>query len=179
MTTPEDLIRRYVDATSAADREAAAALTADDAVIELPDGRVLEGKEGARQFAAKHVEADGRKQSVSTSLDARTPDRFVATLVMSNREVATDERWQRVRGARRANCAPPGLPFARGGRCRGGLRSFRSLGRPAVARRLRKPLLLRAMTSTGITGSGASPAEPLSASAHGAGNGRVASLGSA
>ena len=80
-----------MDATSAADREAAAALTADDAVIELPDGRVLEGKEGARQFAAKHVEADGRKQSVSTSLDARTPDRFVATLVMSNREVATDE----------------------------------------------------------------------------------------
>jgi ketosteroid isomerase-like protein len=92
MTTPEDLIRRYVDATSAADGEAAAALTADDAVIELPDGGALEGKEGARQFAAKHAEADGRKQSVSlTSLDARTPDRFVATLVMSNREVATDE----------------------------------------------------------------------------------------
>jgi ketosteroid isomerase-like protein len=92
MTTPEDLVRRYVDATSAADREAAAALTADDAVIELPDGGLLEGKEGARQFAAKHAEADGRKQSVSlTSLDARTPDRFVATLVMSNREVATDE----------------------------------------------------------------------------------------
>jgi ketosteroid isomerase-like protein len=92
MTTPEDVIRRYVDATSAADGEAAAALTADDAVIELPDGGVLEGKEGARQFAAKHAEADGRKQSVSlTSLDARPPDRFVATLVMSNREVATDE----------------------------------------------------------------------------------------
>jgi ketosteroid isomerase-like protein len=92
MTTPEDLIRRYVDATSAGDGEAAAALTADDAVIELPDGGVLKGKDGARQFAAKHVEADGRKQSVSlTSLDARTPDRFVAALVMSNREVATDE----------------------------------------------------------------------------------------
>jgi ketosteroid isomerase-like protein len=92
MTTPEDLIRRYVDVTSAADGEAAAALMADDAVIELPDGGVLKGKEGARQFAAKHAEVDGRKQSVSlTSLDARTPDRFVATLVMSNREVATDE----------------------------------------------------------------------------------------
>ena len=92
MTTPEDLIRRYVDATSAADGETAAALTADDAVIELPDGGVLEGKEGARQFAAKHAEAEGRKQSVSlASLDARTPERFVATLVMSNREVATDE----------------------------------------------------------------------------------------
>src|SRR5204863_9587080 len=76
----------------AADGEAAAALTAGDAVIELPDGGVLEGKEGARQFAAKHAESNGRKQSVSlTSLDARTPDRFVATLAMSNREVATDE----------------------------------------------------------------------------------------
>ena len=92
MTTPEDLIRRYVDATSAADGEAAAALTADDAVIELPDGGVLEGKEGARQFAAKHAEADGRKQSVTlTSLEARTPDRFVATLLMSSREIGTDE----------------------------------------------------------------------------------------
>lgn len=92
MTTPEDVIRRYVDATSAADGETAAALTADDLVIELPDGGVLEGKEGARQFAAKHAEADGRKQSVSlTSLEARKPDRFIATLVMSNREVATDE----------------------------------------------------------------------------------------
>ena len=92
MADPEDVIRRYVEASSAADGDAAAALTADDAVIELPDGGALEGKEGARQFAAKHAEADGRKQSVSlTSLDARTPDRFVATLVMSNREVATDE----------------------------------------------------------------------------------------
>jgi ketosteroid isomerase-like protein len=92
MTSPEDVIQRYVDATSAADGDAAAALTADDAVIELPDGGVLEGKEGARQFAAKHAEIDGRKQSVTlTSLDARTPDRFVATLQMSSREVATDE----------------------------------------------------------------------------------------
>jgi ketosteroid isomerase-like protein len=92
MATPEDVIRRYVDATSAADAEAAAALTADDAVIELPDGGVLKGKEGARQFAAKHAEIDGRKQSVAlTSLEARTPDRFVATLLMSSREIATDE----------------------------------------------------------------------------------------
>jgi ketosteroid isomerase-like protein len=45
MATPEDVIRRYVDATSAADGDAAAALTADDAVIELPDGGVLKGKE--------------------------------------------------------------------------------------------------------------------------------------
>src|SRR5512133_2422935 len=92
MTTPEDVIRRYVDATSAADGDGAAALTADDAVIELPDGRALKGKEGARQFAAKHAEIEGRKQSATlTALEARTPNRFVATLVMSNREIATDE----------------------------------------------------------------------------------------
>ena len=92
MSAPEDVIRAYVEATSAADEDAAAALTADDAVIELPDGTVLQGKEGARQFAAKHAETDGRKQTVSvTSLEARTPTRFVATLEMTNREVATDE----------------------------------------------------------------------------------------
>ncbi len=92
MTTPEDVIRRYVEATSAADRDAAAALTADDGRIELPDGGALKGKEGARQFAAKHAEIDGQKRSVTlTSLEARGPERFVATLVMSNREIATDE----------------------------------------------------------------------------------------
>ena len=92
MTSPEEVIRQYVDATSAADGDRAAALTADDAVIELPDGGALKGKEGARQFAAKHAETDGRKQSVTvTSLEARTPNRFVATLLMSNREIATDE----------------------------------------------------------------------------------------
>lgn len=90
--TPEDLIRRYVEATSAADGEAAAALTAADAVIELPDGTVLTGKEGARQFAAKNAVIDGRKRSVTlTSIDAHRPSRFVAALVMSNREIATDE----------------------------------------------------------------------------------------
>jgi ketosteroid isomerase-like protein len=88
----EDVIRRYVDATSAADGDAAAALTAEDAVIELPNGGVLKGKEGAKQFAAEQAETDGRKRSVSlTSLEARTPNRFVATLLMTNREVATDE----------------------------------------------------------------------------------------
>jgi hypothetical protein len=61
-------------------------------VIELPDGGVLKGKEGAREFAAKHAETDGRKQAVTlTSLEARTSNRFVATLLMSNREIATDE----------------------------------------------------------------------------------------
>ena len=92
MTTPEDVISRYVNATSAADGDTAAAVTADDAVIELPDGGVLKGKDGARQFAATHAEADGQKRSVTlTALEARTPNRFVATLLMSNREIATDE----------------------------------------------------------------------------------------
>jgi ketosteroid isomerase-like protein len=90
--TPEDVIRRYVEATSAADGDAAAALTADDVVIELPSGRVLRGKEGAREFAAKHGEIDGEKRAVAlTSLDAHPHDRFVATLVMTNRDVAADE----------------------------------------------------------------------------------------
>jgi ketosteroid isomerase-like protein len=92
MATTEDVIRRYVEATSAADGDTTAALTADDAVIELPGGGVLKGKDGARQFAAKHAEADGQKRSVTlTALEARTPDRFVASLLMSNREIATDE----------------------------------------------------------------------------------------
>jgi ketosteroid isomerase-like protein len=92
MTAPEDVIRQYVDATSAADGDAAAALTSGDAVIELPDGGVLKGKEGARQFAAKHAETNGQKRAVTlTSLEARTPNGFVATLEMTNREIATDE----------------------------------------------------------------------------------------
>jgi ketosteroid isomerase-like protein len=92
MAAPEEVIRRYVEATSGADGDAAAALMADDGVTELPDGTALKGKEGARQFAAKHAETDGKKQSVTLiSLEARSPDRFVATLEMTNLEVATDE----------------------------------------------------------------------------------------
>src|SRR6478672_8628378 len=92
MTAPEDVIRRYVDATSAADADTAASMTADDAAIELPGGGVLHGKEGARQFAAKHAETEGRKQAVTlTSLEPRTRNRFVATLQMTNRVVATGE----------------------------------------------------------------------------------------
>ena len=92
MTNAKDVIRRYVEATSAANGDTASSLTADDAVIELPGGTVLNGKEGARQFAAKHAETDGQKRSVTlTSLEARSPTRFLATLEMTNREVATDE----------------------------------------------------------------------------------------
>jgi len=92
MTAPEDVIRRYVGASSAADGDTAASLAADDAVIELPGGAVLKGKEGARQFAAKHAETDGQKRSVTlTSIEARSPDRFLVTLEMTNHEVASDE----------------------------------------------------------------------------------------
>jgi ketosteroid isomerase-like protein len=92
MSAPEEVIRRYVEATSAADPDTAADLTADDAAIELPNGVVLEGKEGARQFAAKHAETDGRKQAVAlTSLVPDTRGRFIATLLMTSRDVATDE----------------------------------------------------------------------------------------
>ena len=77
---------------SAADGDTAAALTADDAEIVLPNGSVLRGKDGVRQFAAKHAEIDGRRQSVEvTALESLTGGRFVATLLMTSREVATDE----------------------------------------------------------------------------------------
>ena len=92
MADAEDVIRRYVEAASAADGDVVAALTSDDGVIELPDGGVLRWPDGARMFAAKHAEADGRRPTVSlTSIDARSPERFVLKLVMSSREVATDE----------------------------------------------------------------------------------------
>jgi ketosteroid isomerase-like protein len=92
MVAPEELIREYVEATSSGDEDAAAALVADDLLIELPDGGALKGTEGARQFAAKHAEIDGRKQSVElTALEARPADRFVATLKMTSREVPTGE----------------------------------------------------------------------------------------
>ena len=89
----ENVIRRYVAAMSAPDGDRAAALTADDAVIELPDGTTLKGKEGARQFAAKHVETDGQKRSVRlVSLDeTRTPGHVLALLEMTNREMDTGE----------------------------------------------------------------------------------------
>lgn len=92
MAGQEDVIRRYVDATSAADGDAAAALVAEDLVIELPGGAVLKGKEGASGFAAKHAQLDGRKQSVTlASIEPLSPEEFVLTLVMSSREIATDE----------------------------------------------------------------------------------------
>jgi ketosteroid isomerase-like protein len=88
MNAREDVIRHYVDAISAADGDAAVTLTADDAVIELPDGGVLAGEEGVRRFAAKHAEIDGRKQAVAlTSVEPHTGNRFVATLPHAGRRL--------------------------------------------------------------------------------------------
>ncbi|MGH7357823.1 MAG: nuclear transport factor 2 family protein [Candidatus Rokuibacteriota bacterium] len=128
MAAPEDVIRRYVEAISAPDGDAAAALTADDAVIELPNGDALKGKEGARQFAAKHAESERQKRSVTlTSLEARTPHRFVATLEMTNREVAADELLYSMDVGSVFDVRDglivrhPGLSLARRGRRRGGV----------------------------------------------------------
>jgi uncharacterized protein (TIGR02246 family) len=58
----EDVVRRYVDASSAGDGDAAAALMADDGVIVLPNGTELRGKEGVRQFSAEHAAAAQRTE---------------------------------------------------------------------------------------------------------------------
>jgi SnoaL-like protein len=48
MGTDETVIRQFVDAVGSGNGEAAAALTAADAVIELPGGTTLSGPDGAR-----------------------------------------------------------------------------------------------------------------------------------
>ena len=41
---------------------------------------------------SRHAESDGQKRAVAlTSLEARTRNRFVATLLMTNRDVGADE----------------------------------------------------------------------------------------
>jgi hypothetical protein len=118
---------------------------ADDGVIVLPNGTELRGKEGARQFAAKHAETDGKKQSVAlTSLDALTEDRFLATLVMTNRDVAAAELLYSmdvggVIEVRDGLCyEQPGLSFARRGCCRSAAdRTLRDFASRRVALRSR------------------------------------------
>jgi hypothetical protein len=62
--------------------------------LPLPRGRLstpLRSRH-VRQFAPKRAETDGRKQAVTlSSLEPRTQYRFVATLLMTSREVPTDE----------------------------------------------------------------------------------------
>jgi ketosteroid isomerase-like protein len=96
MTSDETVIRQFVDAVGSGNREAAAALTAEDAVIGLPGGSTLSGPDGARQFAAKHGEqSDGTTALASlTSLDPVDGGRYVATLQMTTRDTATgSENW--------------------------------------------------------------------------------------
>jgi ketosteroid isomerase-like protein len=96
MTSDETVIRQFVDAAGSGNRDAAAALTAGDAVIELPGGTTLSGPDGARQFAAKHGEqSDGTTALASlTSLDLVDGGRYVATLNMTTRDTATgSENW--------------------------------------------------------------------------------------
>jgi ketosteroid isomerase-like protein len=96
MGTDETVIRQFVDAVGSGNGEAAAALTAEDAVIELPGGTTLSGPDGARQFAAKHGEqSDGTTALASlTSLDPLDGGRHVATLRMTTRDTATgSENW--------------------------------------------------------------------------------------
>jgi ketosteroid isomerase-like protein len=96
MTGDETVIRQFVDAVGSGNRDAAATLTAEDAVIELPGGTMLSGPDGARQFAAKHgQQSDGTTALASlTSLDPLDSGHHVATLKMTTRDTATgSENW--------------------------------------------------------------------------------------
>ena len=86
-------IREFVDAVSSADGERAGLLVTEDATFRLPGERELPaGEAGARAFAAKHAESDGRKPSVELVHTERQRDhRWVASLRFSSREVASGE----------------------------------------------------------------------------------------
>jgi hypothetical protein len=86
-------IRDFVDAMSSADGERAGLLVTEDATLRLPGERELPaGEAGARAFAAKHAESDGRKASIELIAAERQPDdRWVASLRLSSREVASGE----------------------------------------------------------------------------------------
>jgi ketosteroid isomerase-like protein len=87
------VIREFVDAASSADGERAGRLVSDDASFRLPGDRELPpGKAGASAFAAKHAEANGRKNSVVlVGAEPRSNDRWVGSLRFSSRELGSDE----------------------------------------------------------------------------------------
>ena len=96
MTSDETVIRQFVDAIGSGDRAVAAALTAEDAVIEIPGRGELSGPDGAWQFAAKHGEQpDGTTGLASlTSLERVDGGRYVVTLNRTTRDTATgSENW--------------------------------------------------------------------------------------
>jgi len=86
-------IRDFVDAVSRADGERAGLLVTEDATFRLPGEQELPaGEAGARAFAAKHAESDGRKPSAELVDAERQPDdRWVASLRFSSREVTSGE----------------------------------------------------------------------------------------
>jgi ketosteroid isomerase-like protein len=86
-------IREFVDAVSSSDGERAGLLVTEDATFRLPGERELPaGEAGARAFAAKHAESDGRKPSVELlNAERQGNHRWVASLRFSSREVASGE----------------------------------------------------------------------------------------
>jgi hypothetical protein len=86
-------IRDFVDAVSRADGERAGLLVTEDATFRLPGERELPaGEAGAKAFAAKHAESEGRERSVElVDAELQPDDRWVASLRFSSREVASGE----------------------------------------------------------------------------------------
>jgi hypothetical protein len=96
VTSDETVIRQFVDAIGSGNRDAAAALTSEDAVIELPGRGELSGPDGARQFASKHGDQpDGTTGRASlTSLERVDGSRYVVTLNRTTIDTATgSENW--------------------------------------------------------------------------------------
>jgi limonene-1,2-epoxide hydrolase len=90
---PLAVIRDIVDALSSADGDRAGSLVTEDAVFQVPGPQELpSGEAGARAFAARHAESDGRKPSVELLDGERMADgRWVASLRFSTVEVASGE----------------------------------------------------------------------------------------
>jgi ketosteroid isomerase-like protein len=86
-------IEAFVDRVSAGDGDAAAELVHDDAEFELPGNKSLPiGSAGARAFASRHGEVEGRLISVELkSAEAVRENCWVARLLFVNREIASGE----------------------------------------------------------------------------------------
>lgn len=87
------MIEEFVQAASDADGDRIVACVTDDATFELPGGRTLPpGEAGARAFADRHAETDGRDATVEL-LDVKeaAPARWVLSLRFVQREVATGD----------------------------------------------------------------------------------------
>jgi hypothetical protein len=87
------VIRAFVEAASNADGDGAGRLVTEDAVFRLSGDRELPpGQAGARAFAAKHAESDGRKASVVLAgAEPVSSACWVASLRFSSLELASGE----------------------------------------------------------------------------------------